>query len=78
MKLIGLAVGTALLAGAALFPSPALAAGAPPGGCHGHDRYQWSDGQGGWYECQGGTPQHHGCPPGKTRHPAGDARGYCA
>jgi hypothetical protein len=77
VKRFGLAVGTALLAAAALFPAPAYA-GPPPGGCHGHDGYQWSDGQGGWYECRGGTPQHHGCPPGKTRHPAGSERGYCA
>ncbi len=78
MRRIGLAIGTALLTAAALFPPPALAAGPPPGGCHGHDGYQWSDGQGGWYECQGGIARHHGCPPGSNRHPAGDSKGYCA
>ena len=44
MKRIGLAIGTALLAGAAFVPLPALAAGPPSGGCHGHEGYQWSDG----------------------------------
>jgi hypothetical protein len=78
MRRIGLAIGTALLAGAAFFPQPAFGAGPPPGGCHGHDGYQWSDGSGGWYECRGGIAEHHGCPSGRTRHPAGDGKGYCA
>jgi hypothetical protein len=78
VRRIGLALCSAVLAGAAFFPPPAVAASPPPGGCHGHDRYQWSDGQGGWYECRGGIPQHHGCPPGQKRHSAGDAHGYCS